>query len=395
MDPVRVISGSESEIALSEEPIRVLHVVGRMHRAGIETFIMNLYRNIDRSRIQFDFLTHYGVEAEYNDEIRSLGGRIYDMPKIKDGSHVYYSKLHEYRQALKKFFSEHRGEYTAVHGHLTQLATFYFPAAKRYGDVQCLVSHSHNSHSRAGLVALVTYLLHRPVSMLATDRFACSEAAAKWLYPKRYIKKGKVTIVYNAIDTRRFAYNEDNRSEARHDLGLGCEIAVFHIGRFETVKNQKRVVQITRTAKSMGLPFKTFLVGTGPDEETIAELISRWGLQNDVVMLGVRSDVEKLMHAADILVMPSLYEGLPLTVIEAQAAGLPCVLSSTVSLESDVTGRVSFLPLEGSDEEWISEILSVTGKGKRSEGAIQVTQAGYDIRQVAEQLQAFYLSKQG
>lgn len=372
-------------------PVRVLHVVGRMHRAGIETFIMNLYRHVDRTKVQFDFLTHYGVEADYNDEIRALGGRIYDMPKIKDGDSVYYGQLFKYKTALKDFFTQHEGEYVAVHGHLTQLAAIYFPIAKRIGKVPCLIAHSHSSRSKSGLVSLATWMLHLPVRFMATDMFACSQAAAEWIYSKSDIESGKVKLINNAIDVDKFTYSVERRIRMREELGLNDELILCHCGRFETVKNQRRLVDVFRVIHERNPNTALLLIGDGPDRPKIEAETAALECADNVRFLGVREDIPDLFAASDVFVMPSIYEGLPLTGIEAQASGLPCVLSDGITREADVSGNVAFVSLDSSNDEW-ADLIFAQAEHERTDARAMVRSAGYDVAQTAKELELFYLS---
>ena len=195
-----------------------------MDRGGIENFVMNIYRNIDRDKVQFDFLCHYGREAAFNDEIRSLGGRIYEMPAIKDETHVYYWKIFKYISALKKFFKEHK-EYSVIHGQMTNTAAIYMPIAKKYG-VTTRIAHSHNSHGKAGMLGVVTNILKKPVYKYATDLFACSEAAAKYFYPESFIKEGKVKIVPNAVDAGKFRFSPQKREQMRSEFGVSDNLVI-------------------------------------------------------------------------------------------------------------------------------------------------------------------------
>ena len=218
------------------EPIRVLNIVGLMSPGGIETLIMNLYRNIDRNKVQFDFLTHKGIDGTFDEEIKSLGGRIYKMPQIREGDKTYYFRFFEYITALKRFFREHQ-EYHIVHGHMTNTAVFYMPIAKKYGAVTCCIAHSHQTQATPGLSGVLTNILQKPLPKIATDYFACSEMAAKWIFPEEAIKSGKVKVIRNGVDPKRFYFDEKKRSEVRKELGIGDCFVIGNVARFKTVKN--------------------------------------------------------------------------------------------------------------------------------------------------------------
>lgn len=372
-------------------PVRVLHVVGRMDRGGIETMIMNLYRSIDRTKVQFDFLTHYGREAVYNEEIRALGGRIFDMPKMKDGDRVYYENLFKYRKALKSFFQQHQ-EYVAIHGHLSQLAAVYMPIAKKYGNVRCCIAHSHNTESKKGLVALAATALHFPLRWIATDFFACSMSAARWILPNKQKWFSRVTLIRNAIDVDCFKYSPDKRIEMRQRLNLGTDTAIGLVARFEDVKNHIFLLRLFSEYLNSDPQARLVLVGDGPLLKNCNAYAEQLGITSRVLFLGLRSDVADILQAIDVVVMPSKYEGLPVSLIEAQAAGLPCVLSNGISSEVDVTGRCLFLSLDDSYASWCDAITRQS-QLPRIDTSQVVIKAGYDVHESARWLASFYLSK--
>lgn len=376
----------------SSEPIRVLHVVGRMDRGGIENFVMNIYRNIDRNKVQFDFLAHYGREAAFNDEIRAMGGRIYEMPAIRDETHVYYWKLFEYILALNKFFKEH-SEYKIIHGQMTNTASIYMPIAKKYG-VTTRIAHSHNSHGKVGMLGIVTDILKKPVFKYATDLFACSEAAAKYFYPESYIKAGKVKIVPNAVDVGKFRFNPEKRSEMRAEFGISDKLVIGCVGRFRTEKNQIFLVDVLSEALKIEPSAVLLFAGDGPLEDEVKKKAAEMSLADKCVFLGMRSDIPDVMQAMDVLAMPSLFEGLPVTGIEAQASGLHVVASTGVPDEMDAIHLIDFLDLEKGTKEW-AELLLIRAKEKREDTFEKIKAAGYDIHTTAPWLQEFYLERAG
>lgn len=372
------------------EPIRVLQVVGRMTRGGIETFIMNVYRNIDRTRVQFDFLCHFGEEAEYNDEIRELGGRIYEMPRIKSTNKTYYYKFFEYKKELNRFFSEHH-EYKIIHGHMTNTASIYMPIAKKYG-VKCCIAHSHLSHARKGLSGIITNILQLPIEKVADEYFACSDMAAKWLFSDRKIKANRIKIINNAIDSEVYKYNINTRNQYREQLHLDDKFVIGHVGRFFYEKNHEFLIEVFKEIVKLHPDSMLVLVGKGDLKETIENKVNRLNLSNKVRFLGMRSDVPQIMQAMDVFVMPSYFEGLPLVGVEAQAAGLQCIISDSITKEMDITGNVNFLSLNESAEKWAQEILQYKNYN-RCNTKNQIVQAGYDIKVNANWLQEFYIKK--
>lgn len=372
------------------KPIRVLQIVGRMDRGGIETMIMNIYRNIDREKVQFDFLAHYGKEAEYNDEIRSLGGRIYEMPAIRDETHIYYWKLFTYIKALDKFFREHK-EYKIIHCHMTNTASIYMPIAKKHG-VTCLVSHSHSTKGKAGLAGIVTDFLHKPIYRYATDMLACSEAAKKWFYPKELIDSGKVKVIANAIDADRFRFNPEKREEMREKLGLRDKLVIACVARFREEKNQKFLIDVLREMLKTRKDAMLVFAGDGPCEEACRQKAEEYGISDNILFLGMRSDVPDILQAADVFALTSFWEGLPVTGIEAQASGLYCVISDGVTRETDALGMVDFLSLDEPVSKWVKKLIEAAEK-PRQDTYNSIKESGYDIHTTTPWLQEFYLKK--
>lgn len=380
-------------IALSEEkePIRVLHIVGRMDRGGIETMLMNLYRAIDRTKVQFDFLAHYGREAAYNEEIRAMGGRIYEMPALKTDDHVYYGRYFQYVRALHTFFREHR-EYRILHGHMTNTASIYMPIAKKYG-VTCRIAHSHSTKGKAGLLGKVTVLLQTSVSRHATDWFACSEAAARWLFPPRAVEQGKVTIFHNAVNARKFRFDPLQRQAVRKELGLEGRLVLGSVGRFRPEKNQSFLLGVLMELRKIRPDALLLFVGDGPCENTVREMAAQMGLLENVRFLGQRDDVPWLMQGMDVFAMPSLWEGMPVVGVEAQASGLHCVSSDGVPRETDALGgMVEFLSLDAPLSHWAQAVVRAAEQ-PREDTLERVQKAGFDINTTAPWLENYYLSK--
>ena len=376
------------------EPIRVLNVVGRMGIGGIETLIMNIYRNIDRSKVQFDFLTHMGNGGAYEEEIRALGGRIYEMPVIRDcqGGKTYYWRVFEYIYELKKFFREHP-EYRVLHGHMTNTAAIYMPVAKKYGRVDCCIAHSHQTEATPGLSGVVTSFLQKNVEKVATDYFACSEEAAKWIYSPDLVKAGKVKVIHNGADVEKYHFDSVKHEVLKKKMGYEGKIVIGNVARFKKQKNHTFLIDIFAEIHKKNDQTVLVLVGQGELEEEMKKKVSQLGLEDCVDFLGARNDVPTLLQVFDLFLLPSLFEGLPLVGIEAQAAGLPVVASNTVTPETDITGNVTFLPLDLSASEWADKTLDICNSFTRKDMTEKVRTAGYDIKQTAQWLQNFYLEK--
>lgn len=375
---------------MSKEPIRVLQIVGRMDRGGIETMIMNLYRHIDREKVQFDFLAHYGREAVYNDEIRAMGGRIYEMPALRDETHIYYWRIFSYIKALDRFFKEHP-EYCVIHGHMTNTASIYMPIAKRHG-VFCRISHSHNTHAKAGMVGKVTDFLQKSIYKYATDFFACSEAAKHWFYPSELISSGKVQILANAVEAQRFRFDPEKREKMRKSLELGESLTVICVARFRPEKNQTFLIDVLREMLNVRQDVVFLFAGDGPCEEKVKAKAKECGVEEHTRFLGMRTDVPELLQAADVFALPSLWEGLPVTAIEAQASGLHCVVSEGLTEEMNAIDMVEYLSLKAGAVKW-AEALFHAAANCRWDTYEEIRSAGYDINVTAPWLQEFYLKK--
>lgn len=368
------------------EPIRVLQVVGRMHRGGLETFIMNVYRNIDRSRLQFDFLVHYNLRGDYDDEIESLGGRIYRLPVMEN------KRFFSYLRQLSKFFSEHT-DYKIIHLHWTSLSRFLIPRAKKNG-VTTVIAHSHNTQSGRGLKGRIIDFLQRPIQKQATHYFACSKAAAGWFYDEESIRSGQVKIIPNAIDTAKFAFSPEKRLKMRIKMGAGNQFVILHVGRFSQAKNHSFLLDIFAELRQKDQSAELWLIGQGEDFETIQKKADAMGLAAFVKFLGTQADIASFMQAADVFLFPSLFEGLAVVTVEAQASGLPVVTSTAVSPETNLTGHVDFLSLSAPASEWAAHVLALKTR-PRVDLSGAVREHNYDIKSLARDLQGFYLREAG
>lgn len=380
---------------IQTEPIRILHVLGRLDRGGAETMVMNLYRCIDRSRIQFDFVLHTEEECAYSEEVRALGGRIFSVPAFSVSGAVHY------RRAWKELLKTHT-EWKVLHSHIRSTAALYLPIAKNFGI--CTIIHSHNTASGSGVSALVKTLLQYPLRFQADYLFACSKMAGEWLYGKRACDKQNFYLLKNAIDTERFAFSKEKRQKGRERLGISeQDFVVGHVGRFEEQKNHRFLLDIweawlQREAAKPERKSMLLLIGEGVLEPQIKQLAEKKGLKN-VRFLGSRTDVDELISAMDVFLFPSLFEGLPVTLIEAQAAGLKVLASDTISKEVMVTKLVRMCSLKAPALEWsgwlekAQIIEGMSARMRRSREAVtQIKASGYDIQETAAWLQEFYRS---
>jgi glycosyltransferase involved in cell wall biosynthesis len=362
--------------------IRVLHVFGALNRGGAETMIMNIYRNINRDKIQFDFMMHCSGNCDYTDEIRSLGGKIYSIPRFTGENYVHY------KEAWNNFFEGHP-EYKMIHGHVRSTAEIYLKIAKKHKLIT--IAHSHSTSNGAGFLAIIKNMMQYPVRYRADYLFACSEEAGKWMYGKKAVQNSNFKMIRNAIDISKYSYNQELRKTKRTDLNVSDKFVIGHVGRFQSPKNHMFLLDLFKEIHCKNSNIVLLLVGDGELRPQIEKKIADLGLENCVILTGVRSDVPELMQAMDVFAFPSLYEGLGIVAIEAQAAGLPCVVSDAVPQEAFITDLIQSVPLADSAQIWADEILKYRGGYERQDTSEQIKAAGYDIGNSAKELENFYL----
>lgn len=351
---------------------RILCVFGSLDQGGAESMCMQLYHHMDRTKIQFDFVTHSGPGGAYEEEIRALGGRIYYCPQYKIINDLAY------RAWWRRHLSAHP-EHRIIHGHYFSISSVYFNVAHQFGCVT--IGHSHTD----GFSNPLKRLFIKGVEKKSDYCFACSEQAGKMLFPHKEFK-----VLRNAIDVEQFTYNRKVAEEVRREFSLGDSFVLGTVGTIKQIKNPLGVIELFH-ALSLKKP-DSRLLWVGRDEGMRSEAEERLrelGLQDKVVFTGTRSDVNRLMQAMNCFVLPSFSEGIPVVLIEAQAAGLPCFVSDTVSKDAGITELCHYLPLDEWDR-WAKEILTVNGNRNDMKAAISAT--GYDIHDTAEWLQQFYLN---
>ncbi|MCM1262452.1 MAG: glycosyltransferase family 1 protein [Butyrivibrio sp.] len=353
-----------------EEPIRILHVLGRVALGGAESRIMDLYRNIDRDKIQFDFLVHSSQKEYFDEEIEALGGRVYRVPRFK----VY--NIHSYKKAMKSFFAAHH-EFRAVHGHMTSTASIYLPIAKKAG-IPITIGHARSAGDAPGFKGLITKLIRYPLKYKADYCLACSKKAGETVYGKRWVRKGKVEVIPNAIDAKKYIYDEKVRTELRDKMGLTDKFVIGHVGSFREAKNHTFLIQIFEQIYKKRNDAILLLLGEGSLMEKIKRQVLEAGLSDVVWFLGNKPDVDSYYQIMDYLVFPSLYEGLPGSIVEAQTAGLRCLVSDTVTNEVGITELVEFYSLDKTAKEWAARVLE-TADYIRGDRLDSIKRAGFDI----------------
>ena len=364
--------------------LRVLHSVSNMARAGIETMLMNYYREMDRDQIQFDFLANKPAPGEYDEEIRSMGGRVFVSPGL--------NPLHfpRYRRFVADLLHSNP-EIGIVHAHNEAMGYYALKSAKDAG-LPVRIAHAHNTQIIRDYKYPLKLVCKQLLPGAATDYWSCGRDAGIYYYgEKRWNESG--FILRNAIDVSRFAFRQEIRERLRQRHGLEKCFVIGHVGRFNVQKNHSRLLDIFAEIAKAVPDARLALIGVGELEPSVKDKTLALGIQDKVLFLGQMPDVSEWYQAMDCFVLPSLFEGLPVVGIEAQAAGLPCFFSDRVTDEvllSPETHRISLL---ADDAEWAGEIMAARQPGTdRRQGTDIVRRAGYDIHVEARKLQEIYLA---
>lgn len=356
---------------------------GRMDRGGAESMIMSLYRKIDRSEIQFDFVVHTKDVCHFDEEIKSLGGKIYSLPSYNGKNHL------RYKREFKRFFEEHT-EYKVIHGHVRSTASIYLRIAKKYGLTT--IAHSHNTSSGKGLAAAVKGVLQYPIRNIADYLLACSKDAGRWLFGDNVINRDNFYVLNNAIDASNYIYNEDIRLRKRAEFNIDDKLVIGHIARFHPQKNHTFLIDVFKKVHDKDKNTVLLLVGDGDLKKSVEEKVENLGLTDHVIFTGVRSDVPEIYQALDMFVFPSHFEGLGIVTVEAQATGLKCLVSDVIPEEAYVTDLMKSISLKEPAENWAEEIIQGLNYERRNTYE-EIRRNGYDIHETTEWLEDFYLNK--
>lgn len=360
--------------------IRILHYIGTLELGGSQSFVMELYRNIDRTKIQFDFIIFEGWRGPLYEEIISLGGRVFESPKYNGLNHFEFIKW------WNRFFSLQQG-YNVLHGHVRSVAAIYLPIAREHGVFTIL--HSHSASNGTGLEAAVKLFLQLPVRYMADYYMACSVDAGRWLFGKRTVNGNRYRTIPNAINTERFVFKPEIRDRMRHEYGLDNQLVLGHVGRFVEVKNHLFLLNIIAKLLDVRQDVKLLLIGDGPLKKEIENKCRKMRLSEHVIFAGSRLNTEDFYQAMDVFVFPSKWEGLGIVSIEAQTSGLPCVVSDGVPKSVDIgAGLVKRLSLDDVSE-WVDSIVKMN-TNKRESKTTEVKASGYDIHDNTVKMMYFY-----
>ena len=357
---------------MSGKPIRVAQMMTDMNYGGVEMVVMNYYRHIDKSKVQFDFFALEGSSIPYREEIESMGGRVYVVPR--------YTHIIKYEKEIQRLFKENN--YKIVHSHMNTLGVFSLYGAKKAGvPVRILTNHSTAGKGETKK-NIMKYALRPFAKKYPTQLCACSKYAGEWIYGKN----SQFKVIYNAIDLDKYKYNENLRKQIRDELGVYNKFVIGHIGRFCYQKNHDLLIDIFVEVLKQKKDAVLLLIGEGELEDTIKEKVKKLNIEDKVFFLGKRNDAHKYYQAMDVFLLPSRYEGLGMVAIEAQAACLPVVCSENVPKEVEISDKVYFA---NSIDDYAELVVRLSKKDRFDTSKI-LKEAGYDIKNEAAQLSAFY-----
>lgn len=360
--------------------VRIIHMIGSLDIGGSQTMIMNIYRTIDRNRIQFDFIVDHSDQLYFKEEIEKLGGKVFVMPRFT-GKNIF-----QVQKAWNCFFDAHP-EYHVLHSHVRSYSSIYFPIAKKHGIKT--IAHSHSTSNGSGIKSIVKIILQYPLRYEADYFFGCSLKAGEWLFGKKIVQSDRYFTIKNAIDTQKYFFNRKQRSILRNQLRIEEDVTVFiHVGRLHEAKNHIFLLHVFAMLIKEIPNSMLLLVGDGELLSEIEKQIEQLNLKSNVKMLGARTDIPDILNAADVFLFPSKWEGLPVTVVEAQASGLPCFVSDKITKEVGISELVKFLPIDKGTQVWIDAIKETDLTRKNV--IDKIIQAGFDIKKSVEWLTKFY-----
>ena len=363
-----------------DKPIRVLQIIGDVVGGGVETVIMNYYRNIDRTKIQFDFVVHKGALPQYITKAKKYGGKVYEITSYK-------SNIFKYTYEIYKIIKENN--YKIIHSNMNSLSGFPLLAAYLAG-AKVRILHNHTTDNSAEGIRTIAKRLLRPFAKLFANQYwACSKLAAEWMYGKNAVTNGKVTIINNAINLEKFKFNKEKREKLRKELGLENCFVIGHVGRFVKTKNHEFLIEVFNEVLKQKETARLLLIGDGKLKLQIEEKVKKLGIKSAVMFLGNRNDVADLYNAMDLFVLPSLYEGLPVVGVEVQANSLPFICSDKVTNEILLTDNIRLLSLQQYKTEWCNAILNAERKkiANKKDSLLK----NFDIKSESKKLESLYI----
>lgn len=365
--------------------LKVLHVLNCMGIGGIETFLMNLYNEIDKSQIQFDFLLHRKTNSIYEKKILEMGGKIYYIPTRRDG---YFAA----KNAINDFFRTH-DEYKIVHQHVSSLSDIDALVFAKQNLIPMRILHAHSTAAPGNKIHAYLHKLNKgKVKKYANVFYSCSDAATHWLFDGTGVAD-QVQFIPNGIDCNKFCFDEKLRDKYRIELNLKNKDVLIHVGRLAPEKNHVFLLEVFNEYRKRNPNSELLLVGDGPLRESIEEEIEKMGISNSVKMLGIREDVSELLQASDVFLLPSRFEGYPVSIIEAQATGIPCIYSDSITNSASITAHTIQLPID-KPEEWVNQIERFVRVGHVPDDHKLIVNSDYNISNIAKRIVSKYYTVQ-
>lgn len=362
-----------------DKPIKVLQIIGDVVGGGVETVIMNYYRNIDKTKIQFDFVVHKGALLQYITQVKNYGGKVYEITSYK-------SNILKYTYEIYKIIKENN--YEIVHSNMNSLSGFPLFAAYLAG-AKVRILHNHTTDNPAEGIRTIAKRILRPFARLFANQYwACSKLAAEWMYGKNTVTNGKITIINNAIDLEKFKFNKEKREKLRKKLGIENCFVIGHVGRFVKTKNHEFLIEIFNEVLKQKSNAKLLLIGDGNLKSLIEAKVQNLGIEKAVIFLGVRNDVADLYNVMDVFVFPSLYEELGMAVIEAQVNSLPTIVSIAIPAEAKISEYIKFISLQQPLKDWLNEVENAKRKELNISDELLKK---FDIREESKKLENLYL----
>ena len=361
------------------EPVKVLEMIGALNYGGSQAMIVNLCRAMNSDKVQCDFIVDHPEYMGMAPAVEEMGSKIFIMPTFKG------TNVSQIKEVWEKFFTDHP-EYQILHSHSRSYASIYLPIAKKHG-VKTII-HSHNTSNGKGPVAMVKDIMQYPLRNIADYFIGCSKEAGEWLFGEKVVKGDRFYVLNNAIDTDKFTYDENIRNEYRNEFHLDDQRIFIQVGRLSKQKNYMFTLDVFKKYLENDPTARLFIVGNGELKENIQNRIMELKIFDNVIMLEGRNDVNNLLQMADIFLMPSLFEGLSVACVEAQASGIRCLLSTRCDKNVNITGLCEFIPLD--EDLWVKKMgedLSLRMYTKDD-----IIKAGFDVKTTARWLEDFYQS---
>lgn len=362
------------------EPIRVLQIIGLSCGGGVEAVIMNYYRHIDKSKVQFDFVVHKNPLQSFSDEAKSMGAKVYEVTP-------YTQNIIKFTYEIYRIIKE--GNYKIVHSNMNSLSGFPLLAAY-FAGANVRILHNHTTDTKEeGLRTTIKRVLRPFAKAFANQCWACSKLAGEWMYGKEAVENSRVTVINNAIDLDKFSFSKDKRDQLRKELDLEDKFVIGHVGRFVKTKNHAFIIDVFVEVARRKNNAVLLLVGEGPLMDSVKTKINNIGIHQNVLFLGVRSDVADLYNVMDVFVFPSLYEGLGMVAVEAQVNGLPVVASTKVPLEARVNENIVFVDLGIGAKTWSEKIINFDNYELRNFKE-KVSVLSFDVQVESKKLERIY-----